>query len=89
MGLNIKNEEVVANVRRLAEIEGVSMTKAVDGAVRDALHVAERRREANKELRRRQLDRILADIRSRIRPLREGELASDMSDLYDDWGLPK
>lgn len=89
MGLNIKNKEVVANVRRLAEMEGVSMTKAVDDAVKGALLVAENREQAHAELRRRQLDRILADIRSRIRPLRDGEVASDMSDLYDDWGLPR
>ena len=87
--MNIKNEEVVANVRRLADLNGLSMTKAVDAAVREAIAVAERRQEADTELRRRQLDRLLADIRSNLRPLRDGELASDMSDFYDEWGMPK
>ena len=89
MGLNIKNEDVVENVRRLAVAKGMSLTAAVDAAVKAELERLQAERHACRSARERELDELLADIRSRLRPLRPGEVGSDMSDFYDEWGLPK
>ena len=89
MGLNIKNEDVIANVRKLAEIKGTSLTAAIDEAVAREIERIDAERERDLARRRKEIDALLADIRSRIRPLREGEVGSDTSDFYDDWGMPK
>ena len=89
MGLNIKNEAVIANVRKLSEAKGVSMTQAVDEAVRDALAVVEHRSTMTRTERLRRLGEIQTRIQSNIRPLDQGELGSDTSEFYDEWGMPK
>ena len=47
MSLNIKNEEIHARVRRLAELTGMSQTAAVDDAVRHRLAELEGLRRAD------------------------------------------
>ena len=88
MGLNIKNEEVVDRIRRLADLWGVSLTEAVGRAVENDLERVRRasadEMEARRELARRRLERI----RSHVLPLPKGAIGSDHSDLYDDDGLP-
>ena len=83
MGLNIKNEATCDAIRRLAKHRGVSLTKAVDDAVRESLA----RDPAEIEARYRRMTAIARDCAARIKEpyksIDHGEL------LYDELGLPK
>lgn len=89
MSLNIKNEDVHAAVRELADALGISQTSAVEVAVRDKLDAvrAERRR-VERERRIRQavaeLQAAVADDGAAI------DLWAYADGLYDrDTGLPR
>lgn len=58
MGLNIKRPETEAAIRELAARDGVSLTKAVETAVKEALA----RRNDERDLERSRVERELADI---------------------------
>lgn len=85
MSLNIKNEEVHAAVRRLADVLGVSQTSAVEIAVRAKLEefdMDRRRRE-----RAARIDAAVAALQEEFRGV---DLMADMADLYDpETGLPR
>ena len=69
MGLNIKNEDVVSGIRKLAGIRGVSLTDAVDQAVKAALGDEDEARRKEAERRR----KVIENVQRRIAllPLRD------------------
>ena len=91
MGLNIKNDAVEADIRRLARITGESLTTAVHVAVRERIH---RVKEAPKH-------ETLEEHLAMLRPLQEALKARQLNprdkrtarqlvdELYDEHGLPK
>ena len=81
MGLNIKNEEVVSLVRRLARARHVDMTEAVRQAVEHELAAQAER--VNARLRRM---RAIEDRVSAM-PVRDARSLEEI--LYDEYGLPK
>jgi antitoxin VapB len=83
MSLNIKNEETLRLVRRLAELTGQSQTSAVEDAVRRRIDEIERERE-------RRVERIMEIGRQASAAMTPEERARDWpADLYDEGGLPK
>lgn len=87
MPLNIKDDEVHQQARKLAALTGMSIT----AAVRDA--IAARLRHVEAELApqadSRSVDRLLELARLCAEANRDARLTSDHSDLYDDTGLPR
>lgn len=92
MGLNIKNDEVEADIRRLAEITGESLTTAVQVAVRERM-----KRVTNPPPSEHTLQRHLEAARiahealeqRRIRGRKRKSARELIDDLYDEHGLPK
>ena len=87
MSLNIKNEEVHAAVRELAQVLGVSQTSAVEVAVRAKL--AELDVERQRAERERRIRQAVADLQEAF--VDDGtDLWQVMEDLYDPkTGLPR
>jgi hypothetical protein len=81
--VQIRNEEVVREVREAANLTGRSITEVVSEGVR--LFLERERRLRTAEARAREVDRIIKEVRAlpRIGP----PLTDD--DLYDEYGLPK
>ena len=89
MGLNIKSPRVEANIRKLAERTGASLTEAVDKAVTEQLRRLDET--SGKE-------ESAPPLLERLQPLLD-ELAAKridhrgsheiMEELYDEHGLPK
>lgn len=94
--LNIKDAETTAMVRELAALTGESQTEAVRKAVQERLTRAKAEQagtaEKRQRVRRAESERILRDIRKLQADVRErmkpGDFLTD-ADLYDEWGLPK
>ncbi len=84
MSLNIKNEEIHARVRRLAELTGLSQTGAVDDAVRRRLAELE----AGPGERSARIDAVVRAIQLDLTDL-EREALRNTGDLYGDDGLPR
>lgn len=83
MGLNIKNEETHAKVRRLAELTGMSMTAAIDDAVERRL----REIDANpRGARGAEIDELMGRIREVFTPEVIEETKRIEADLYDQKG---
>jgi antitoxin VapB len=87
MSLNIKNEEVHAAVRELAQVLGMSQTSAVEVAVRAKL--AELDVERQRAERERRIRQAVADLQEAF--IDDGtDLWQVMEDLYDPkTGLPR
>ena len=87
MSLNIKNEEVHAAVRELAQVLGMSQTSAVEVAVRAKL--AELDVERQRAERERRIRQAVADLQEAF--VDDGtDLWEVMEDLYDPkTGLPR
>ncbi len=87
MSLNIKNEEVHAAVRELAQVLGMSQTSAVEVAVRAKL--AELDVERQRAERERRIRQAVADLQEAF--VDDGtDLWQVMDDLYDPkTGLPR
>jgi antitoxin VapB len=84
MALNIKNEDTVELISRLAKATGQNMTQAVTSAVRERLARIEKQH--GERLSERLLKigkKCSANLRGRARSIDHGEL------LYDDKGLPR
>lgn len=81
--IQIKREDVAADIRELAALRGRSITDMIAQLVKPELE--RERRRADPEARRREIDRIIAEFRAL--PKRAEPLTDD--DLYDDFGLPK
>jgi hypothetical protein len=84
-GLNIKRKETVERIRRVAQAKGVSMTDAVDAAIRreeEALDDEIARRRAKAEA-------YLAELDARM-PKRKFRTDKELdAELYDEHGLPR
>ena len=87
MSLNIKNEDVHAAVRELAQVLGMSQTSAVEVAVRAKL--AELDVERQRAERERRIRQAVADLQEAF--VDDGtDLWQVMEDLYDPkTGLPR
>ena len=83
--LNIKDEQLVADAKALAELLGTSATDAVRRAVQEKLA---RERIGRDEAKRQRHAAIMA-IADRASKLFPPGAGSDHSDLYDERGLPK
>ena len=81
--IQIRNEDVVRDIREAVALTQQSITEVVADGVRMVLDQARRR--ATKEIREREIDRILAEVRAL--PQLGPPLTDD--DLYDQDGLPK
>ena len=87
MGLNIKNPDTEAAIRRLALREGIGLTEAVDRAVRMLLgdEAEQRRREI--ERRKKAIDEIVQDVAAKLGP--NPPTFAELEDgMYDEYGLP-
>lgn len=84
MGINVKNEAVVAEVRLLAEKLGVGVTEAIDAAVKAKLAELEAARQG--EIARKLA--AIEEIQERLRPFLTPDMTSDCSDLYNEFGEP-
>ncbi len=83
--LNIKDEALIANAKRLAEQLGTSVTGAMRAAVEAMLAEQDRERLARREAKARAIRDIVAGASKLFPP----GSTSDHSDLYDENGLPK
>ena len=87
MGLNIKNDDVEADIRKLAKAKKVSLTEAIALAVRRELASLARPADGVTA------DGILAGMKRLRRKhkvsVRPGDAPSDHRWLYDEAGLPK
>jgi antitoxin VapB len=81
--LNIKSEDAYRLASRLSELTGESLTAVVTRALRAELEREERSRDTDQEV-----ERMLAMGREIRAHLRE-PVSSDLSDLYDENGLPR
>lgn len=83
--LNIKDEQLVADAKALAELLGTSATEAVRRAVQEKL--ARERIERDVE-RRRRYEAIMATAERASKLFPPGS-SSDHSEFYDENGLPR
>jgi hypothetical protein len=81
--IQIRKDDVVRDVRKLASLRRRSITDVVGGAVRKELEIEERN--ATSEERARKIDRLLAEIDAL--PVLGPPLTDE--DLYDEYGLPR
>lgn len=81
--LQIESDEVYAMVSELAGLTGESLEAAVTGALRVRLEAERKRRDVEERVR------DILEIAARIRARMGHPLPSwDLSDLYDENGLP-
>ena len=85
MSLNIKNEEIHARVRRLADLTGLTQTGAVDDAVRHRLAELE----GGAARRRMGIDSVLDAIQRDLGDVERQALRDAEQDLYAEDGLPR
>lgn len=83
--IQIRNQDVVRDIRRLAELKQQPITDVVAEAVRAKLDEAQRAREARTAERLRRISEIQEEI---ARLPMVGPLLTD-ADLYDEDGLPR
>ncbi len=85
MGISIKNADIEADIRALAELTGQSVTQAVGDAVREKL--TDERAAARKVTAAQwaHIDALVADLKTL--PVRDAREHGDM--LYDRDGAPK
>lgn len=82
MSLNIKNDEVHAAVRELADVLGVSQTSAVEIAVRDKLAQVSAQQEER-------ATRLRTAVMAAQSAFADVELRAAEAELYDEAGLPR
>lgn len=80
MALNIKDEEVHALAKEIAQLTGENLTEVV----RQALLV--RKQALTKPERHAEARRLLAQMQQAVK---ESGARLSVDDLYDEWGLPK
>ena len=85
MPLNIKNREIHEQAQELASLKGVSISKAVGDAIREALEHERVRRSRSFERRRSALDEVAADF-ARL-PVVDSRSAEEILG-YDEQGVP-
>ncbi|MGC3993063.1 MAG: type II toxin-antitoxin system VapB family antitoxin [Propionicimonas sp.] len=85
MSLNIKNEDIHARVRRLAELTGLSQTGAVDDAVQHRLAELE----GTPARRKVRIDAVVRAIQVDLSDVERQALRDTDRDLYAADGLPR
>lgn len=85
--LNIKSEETVRLIRKLADALGVSLTAAVTDAVHARLESIRLGGTAQDEDA--YVDRVLAIAAAMRARLGEADLSREIDDLYNEMGLPR
>ncbi|ACV07243.1 type II toxin-antitoxin system VapB family antitoxin [Kytococcus sedentarius] len=88
MALNIKNERVHQLAREAAALRGTSQTSALEAALEEYLerHAAGRRSEDERWER---VTALVDQIRIDLQDAGSGSLSEELTDLYDDDGLPR
>lgn len=84
MGLNIKNSQLEADIRELAELAGESLTEAIAVAVRER-----RARLGKPRLSDEQRMATLRHIQDSLTDFPAEYRTSNHDDLYDERGLPR
>ncbi|MBM3758924.1 MAG: hypothetical protein FJW36_01625 [Acidobacteria bacterium] len=83
--IQIRREDVAADIRALAELMKVSITEAVSAAVTEKLEEERQKAAAEKAERWKRVDELIAELQKLPRV---GPMLTD-DDLYDEYGLPK
>ncbi len=83
--IQVRRADVVADVRALSALLGVSLTDAIHEAVKERLTKKRAEVRAEREAGHRRADEILKEIWAMPRI---GPVLTD-ADLYDDEGMPK
>ena len=83
--IQIKRQDVTDDIRALADLTGVSITDAIQTAVRSQLAIERVKSNSKLSKRRLQSEKMLAELR-RLPVV--GPVLTD-ADLYDAEGLPK
>jgi len=83
--IQIRNAEVVENIRELARLRGAGLTETVEAAVRETLERERALKADDLEARQAKVMALLEEIWARPRT---GEVLTD-ADLYDEEGFPK
>ena len=83
--IQIRNAEVVENIRELARLRGAGLTETVEAAVRETLERERALKADDLAARRAKVMTLLEEIWARPRT---GEVLTD-ADLYDEEGFPK
>ncbi len=83
--IQIRNAEVVENIRELARLRGAGLTETVEAAVRETLERERIRKADDLEARRTNVMALLEEIWAR--PM-TGKALTD-ADLYDEEGFSK
>jgi antitoxin VapB len=89
MGLNIKSQQTEANIRKLAERTGLSLTDAIDKAVCAELRKLEQNEQSQHSLTERLKALQQAFASQRLNPADTRSAREWIDDLYDEHGLPK
>jgi hypothetical protein len=85
--LNIKDANVAAKARKLAEFTGKSITQAVSEALDKSLKTAEHNAKAGAEERIRRSKEIVKRFQEKVPP--DSPIWKRLEDMYDENGLPK
>lgn len=83
--IQIRREDLAADIRALAELMKVSITEAVSAAVTKKLEEERQKAAAEKAERWKRVDELIAELQKLPRV---GPMLTD-DDLYDEYGLPK
>ena len=83
--IQIRNAEVVENIRELARLRGAGLTETVEAAVRETLERERRYQTTALEERR---AKVMETLERFWALPRTGEMLTD-ADLYDEDGFPK
>jgi len=86
--LNIKDADVAAKARKLAELTGKSITQAVSEALDKSLKAVEHHAKIDRDAREREVDEIVKRFQASIPP-DAPSIREIMDDMYDEHGLPK
>jgi len=85
--LNIKDADVAAKARKLAELTGKSITQAVSEALDRSLKNAEHQAKASREERINRSKEIVKRFQKKVPP--DSPVWKRLEDMYDENGLPK
>jgi hypothetical protein len=85
--LNIKDADVAAKARKLAQLTGKSITQAVSDALDRSLRNAEHQAKASREERISRSKEIVKRFQKNVPP--DSPVWKRLDDMYDENGLPK
>ena len=92
MALNIKNERTVALARELAELNGTSITSAIEDALEARLAQARASEVHVNKVAQERLARsreLLAELDASMTDQDRANLVAAQHEMYDEYGLPR